>query len=369
MTIKTKGQKRKGRARVFAFIVFTLTTFAGYTYLERMLDESNEWIGSHGESIGTVIDSYSEIEEYRNRKGRRRTSENYYVDYEYSVDDEVYASTTDVSESVFSSLNEGDDIDIWYNTSDPYINLTKAEALDTQSGAYSLDSLIAVGQFTLPASLFIMFLLNVFYVRESGNELLEGFYTPSSWLDVDDNMLISLHGQNLFYFGFNSKYTAKVQKAYQEGIAPAEILKLANVEKPKHIPLAAVTRIKSVHDRDIITLVVDGKKHNIEFLNAGFKAHALDAIETQLPLSLVKSEKTQSRLLSAAPYIVALLAFAAVAVWLNFIVFHIIIGAVALVKIVPGLVRRTLSPVITTRFDFDEAAQSQVSTLQNIGAT
>jgi len=347
---KTQGQKRKHIVRIIAVLIFLVTAGAGVYGYQKIMGQAYAWVDSHAEVQATVTYLDKEVEEYRNRKGRKRTRTVYYMDYSFIVDGEEYEEAEEISSSEYNELAVGDTVPVWYDPESPYNNALESTVANGAATS-PVNALITVVPIALGVAFFFNFVLGLLFVRESRSKLAEGFYTDDSWLDVDDNKLVLLNNYLVAVASFDDDQVKPITKAYQEGATHKELIALLKPDQMKTAIINNITSLHSRHDEDLILLAEGEKEVTLDFLNVGTKAHALEKLEPKLASILVREEVTRSRLRSAAPRLIALAILAAVGFYMSSVFIWFIVGFLSLVFVIPTLVRRLISPTVVTSFE------------------
>ena len=347
---KSPGQKRKGMVRIIAFLVLIAATYTLSLFLGAVTTEELAWTADHQEVMATITELSHESEEYRNLKGRLRTKDVYYAAYEFSVDSEQYANSIEISHSEFASHEDGDQIPVWYATDDPDLNDTKMNIQSAINNNDTVGNMVQALPFSIPATMFIYWLLTLIFVRESKTVLPEGFYTESSWLDVDDHYLVSLDNNDLVYFKFDAKRSAHVQESYQNGVPLEELIATSKASKFKRLPLSEIAGMRSDHNSDVIHIEHGDDTHMVEFLNQTVKAHALERIKKLIPASLEYAKIEKTRIQAALPSLITLLLLCGGIAYFDLFIVQIILGFAALVWVLPKLISRLINPTITEKW-------------------
>ncbi len=359
---KSPGQKRKGIVRTVSVLFFLVATYAASTLLARFNDAAYEWTGDHQVIAATVTQLTYEEEEYRNLKGRKRTKDVYYVDYEFEADGSVYDNSVEVDASLYSTLEEGGEVLVWYATEDPWTNDIGQNVEEALASDNTIGNMLGVAPYTGPASYFLYWLLSLLFVRESKKAMPEGFFTDSSWLDIDDKYIVALNGNTLVYFKFDEKHATRVQDAYQEGASVSELVKLSRASEVTEIPLVAVEKVSSDHNSDVITVTQAGEDHSVEFLNPAVKAHALERIKPLLPGSLDYDRKERTRLQAAMPAMGLLGVLAAAIAYTDLVLLNLLFGFIIIFFVAPRMISRLLDPTITETWTAASEGQPEVAT-------
>lgn len=342
--IQSPGQKRKKIVRIIGVVIFLLATWAGSLVSAYVKDIVYAWADDHQQISASVIELSSEQSEYRNLKGRKRYETIYLVSYDFKVGEENYSNTIEVGESLYSGLEQGGKLSVWYastapDVSDAQVNIESALASNSTVG-----NMISVVPFTAPAALFIYYLLSLIFVRESKKKLAPGFYGDHSWLDVDDHQVVFLDGGELVYFDFDKKYTSEVQRAYQEDKPLDELIAISKTKEAKRIDLQQISRLKSEHNSDKIGIKIGDDSHLIEFLNQAIKAHALERIQAHLPAALEYDLLQKSRFGAARPALIFLTVIALLGWYFDALVLQVILVMLAIGWVVPTIFSRLFDP-------------------------
>ena len=347
---KSPGQKRKGIVRVISIVIFIGATYFASLALGIVKSHSLEWVNDHKIASATVMELSYEEEEYRNLKGRKRYRDIYYLTYSFNIDNNEYISTVQVKESLYSSTKNGSTITIWYASDDPGTSDIESNIKSDLSNISTVDNIIEVILYTGLVSLFIYWILKLIFARESKNTLPDGFYTESSWLDIDDNYVVVLDNNDLVYFNIDQKQSSDVQDAYQNSASLEELLAISKSSKFKRIPLYEITRLLSNHNSDVIIIDHKDDTHSIEFLNQTVKAHALDRIRPLIPTSLQYEKKERTRIQAAIPSIIFLAIMVSIILFFDSFILNLIIGFIIIVWTIPKIFSRLIDPTITERW-------------------
>ena len=342
--IQSPGQKRKKIVRIIGVVIFLLATWAGSLVSAYVKDIVYAWTDDHQQILATVVELSAEKNEYRNLKGRKRYETIYLVTYDFTVGQETYSNTVEVGESLYSGLEQGGSLPVWYASTDPYVsdaqvNIESAVASNTVVG-----NLISVAPFTAPAALFIYYLLSLIFVRESKTKLAPGFYSDHSWLDIDDHQVVFLEGDELVYFGFDKKYTSEVQRAYQEDKSLDEVAEISKTKEVKRIDLQQISKLRSEHNSDVIIIRVGDDRHTIEFLNQAIKAHALERIQARLSVEIDHDQLHKSRIGAARPALILLAVIVLLGWYFDALVVQVILAMIGIGWVVPTIFSRLVDP-------------------------
>jgi len=358
---KSPGQKRKRIVQIAALLLFVVTTYFAGQFVGNITSNTLAWTNDHSSTKASVTELVFGQEEYRNRKGRKRTRDVYSVSYQFNVDGEGISNTVNISASQFNDLEQGGEIDVWYSNQDLYLNDTKENVTESIADNTTESNMFDAAVYTAPVCLFLYWLLSLIFVRESKKSLPEGFYTETSWLDVDDKYMVALDGSDLVYFDIDKNRVGDVQEAYQNNADLEELIGNSKSSKLKRIPLGEISQLSSDHNSDVISIEYKDDSHSIEFLNQTVKAHALERIIKHIPASLSYSTQERTRLQAATPSFIWLAILATVIYFVNIFVVNALIALYVVVSVLPKIVSRLLDPTITQNWLLPET-QSDTET-------
>jgi len=359
---KSPGQKRKQIVIVGVVILFAISTYFGGKFLGAMADSSLSWVDNHTEIKASVTELAHEEEEYRNRKGRKRTRNVYYLSYNFSIDGELIENHVDIDERQYSALEQGNEVDIWYSNQDFYINDTQKNVEQKMDDNTAEEKMFSAAMYTAPASYFLYWILSIIFVRESKKALPEGFYTETSWLDVDDKYLVALDGSDLVYFDIDNSKVSTIQEAYQKGVDLEELIGNSKSSKFKRIPLAEITELTSHHNSDVISIEHNDDSHSIEFLNQTVKSHALKRISKYIPSSLSYNKNERTRIQAAIPAFLWLIVLLAIVYFADIFLLNVLIGIYAVISVIPKIIGRLLDPTVTETWETVEVEEADTVT-------
>lgn len=343
---KSPGQKRKQIVIIFTVILFAVSTFFAGQFLGSITDSSLAWIDDHTATNAVVTELIYEEEEYRNRKGKLRTRDIYYLSYSFQIDGDTLENQVEVNLSQYNQLEQGSNVEIWYDNQDYYTNDTQENIEDLLADNTIEGNMFNVAIYTAPASMFIFWVLSLIFVRESKKALPKGFYTETSWLDVDDKYMVSLDGNELVYFNIDKSKISDIQEAYQNGANLEELMGNSKSSKLKRIPLAEISELTSRHNSDVINIEHNEENHSIEFLNQTVKAHALERITKHIPTSLAYTKKEKTRIQAAIPSLLWLLILITAVYFVENLVVNAVIGLYVIVSVLPKIIGRLLDPTV-----------------------
>jgi len=356
---KSPGQKRKRIVRIIVFIIFCVVTYGGGELLKRVKSSELDWVESHKSVVATITELKTEEEEYRNMKGRKRYRDIYLASYRFSIDGNEYTSTVEVSSLAYAKLKQGGEINIWYANGDPDLNDTESNVESEIAGNTAAGNIGGVLPYTAPFSLILYWLLKIIFVRESKKALPEGFYTETSWLDIDDNYVVFLDGNDLVYFNIHHKQSSDVQEAYQKNASMEELQGISQSTKFKRVPLSEIKELTSNHNSDVINIEHGEDSHSVEFLNQTVKAHALERIRPFIPQTLKYSKKEKTRLQAAMPSTIMLAIFAGLIYYFDGYILNGILAFIAIVWIVPMIISRLIDPTVVEEWVTPETGKPE----------
>jgi hypothetical protein len=345
--LQSPGQKRKKIVRILSFIIFLAATYVGSIVAAHFKNTIYQWVDDHQQVAAKVIELTSEEDEYRNLKGRKRSSTVYVISYAFEISQEKFENTIEVDHSLYSSLQQGDSLTVWYASSDPQLNDARANIESTIASNTTLGNMLSAAPYTAPASLFLYYLLSFIFVRESKKKLVPGFYTDQSWLDIDDKYIVYLDQDELVYFAFDKRVSSKIQQAYQEDKTLDELISISKSKEINRIPLQQITEISSNHNSDIINIEYEDKTHSVEFLNQAIKAHALEKIKPRIPTELDYQIDQKSRLGATIPSALTLLVIFSIGYFVDMFVIQLILGFIGIVWVLPTIFSRLIDPTET----------------------
>ncbi|MEN0105232.1 MAG: hypothetical protein AAGC84_02285 [Pseudomonas sp.] len=357
--LRSPGQKRKLWIRVSMVVLAVLGLTAAY-FIKGPAQVAAIQLAKHHNSAQATVASLDQAEEeYRGRKGRKKTRIVYSVSYSYEINGQRYEQQQAITAGEYDALEGQQNVDVWYAEGKPEAAKPQllVEHLANEPGG---DRVFDAATWFIPLVVILNLVLTFLFGREPKGKLPEGFYSENSWLDVEDDRLIVLDGTTVLSMSFDKKHRDEVQEIYQRGLQSGRYLEelLAKVEtKRTLVDLNTVSKMTSEHYDDVIRLTysVDGKEDSLslEFLSATVKAHALQRIARALPANLNMSVEKLTRLQAArVPLVVALLSIGGAYYFLDHIWVVGLLGLLALYGLKVGLAR-LIDPTITTRFSAD----------------
>jgi len=357
---KTQGQRRQKWVRVVVLAAFLITSAIGIFGYQKLMGSAYAWVDNHGEVQATIIDLKVEEEEYRNRKGRKRTRTNYFARYQFDSNGEKITGSFKTSSGRYEQLGIGDGISVWYDVDDPYTSAPR-EKVENGKASSPVAALISVLPFTLGFAWFLNAFLGFLFIRESNSKLNEGFYTDSSWLDIEDNKLVLLDATSVSVSTLKDKQIKKITAAYQNNSSHKELSAMLNSDQQESVEIANITGVISRHDEDKIHVLTEEDSISLDFLNNGTKAHAFERLQKVLPENLQSTVERRTRLRSAAPRLVFLGILFGAGFLINDGLIWFMAVAVALLFIVPKTIRRLIDPTVVTEYKkSDEIVKTEV---------
>lgn len=361
-TLRSPGQKRKLWIRSSMLMLAVLGLTLAYFIKGPAQVAAIERTKHHVAAEATITSLDVSEEEYRGRKGRKKTREVYSVSYEYAVNGVQYQQQHSLSSREYDDLAGKESLQVWFAEQKPE-EATPQIVVEHQAHESAVERVIDAAPYVIGLALLLNIVLTLLFGREPKGKLPEGFYTEHSWLDIEDDRLVVLDGQQLVSVSFDSKHTDEVQKLYQSGAGLAAIVGQVAC-KQKLIDLSTVSKVSSEHFRDTIhlTFSVDGKEssESLEFLNATVKEHALKQIARALPDSLKMNVEKLTRLQAGRfSLIVALLSAGALYYFLGNVL--AMAGCVlVLLWSLKVMVQRLLDPTVIITFSSQEPASPLV---------
>lgn len=358
---KSPGQKRKGIVRIFSFILFLVATYGASLILGYFNNTMLKWVDNHKEVNANVIAQSVESETYRNRKGRERTRDVYYLEYSFKADGEEFFNSVTVDEEQYSNYQIGSDIAVWYAADNPNTSEYKNTIQKSVANNNTVGNMFGVVPYTAPGILFVYWVLTLIFVRESTKVLPEGFYTENSWLDIDDNYIVAIDNTDLVFFDIDAKQTSTVQEAYQNNASIEELIAISKSSKFKRVPINEITAVASAHNSDVFVVTHGEDEHSVEFLNQTVKAHALNALKQHMPTELEYQKSEKTRLQAVVPSLLLFVLLIAIVVLADIFVLNLLLGLLILIKVLPRMVVRLMDPTVTELWQLSEEPERVVS--------
>lgn len=345
--VLSPGQKRRKIVTYIAIAVFLALTLVGSVIIGKINSLTHDWFDNHSVAQATVTSLYTEDESYRNLKGRKRESTYYYVEYTLTVAGEDYESATEIERSEYNALAEGDLIEVWYSTDEPYFNDTRANVESAMAMDNPVGYAVSAAPYSAAAAFFVFKLLAFFFVRESKKALPEGFFTQRSWLDVDDKVLVIADKNDIVFFDIHKNRVSEVQAAYQNGATLEQLMTINKTKEVTRIPMSEITGMRSDHNTDTISLEHNDEWHSVEFLNIAVKEHALRRFKLMVPDSFEYKKVVRTRLKAITPSLIWLAVIGALFAFLNIFLVKVVIVIAALYMVLPKLIKQLWNPTQT----------------------
>lgn len=351
------GQIRKRNIKrvclVLALICLTLAYFVpGPAQLAALELQQNH------ESAPITITQVNEVEEEsRSRRGRTKITTVIYIDYQYQVEGNTFSNQKKLSTNDFLALQDISVPQVWFKPGEPakakLAGQVKADATRTP-----IQRVFSVGIIALPVLYVLNIILSFFFGREPKGYMPEGFYTKDSWLDIEDNYLITLDNHTISVVSFDKKSANTIQERYQNSNSLDDIVRDISI-KQTVIPFESITCVESEHFRDTIYVEykVNGEEESksLEFLSATMKAHALDKISSNLSVELIRSDKQFSRLGAAKWRLIFAIIFAAIAFYYADTSIALVLGAVASLYFLKSSLARLFNPTLLSKWVVKES--------------
>ncbi|RBP51738.1 DUF3592 domain-containing protein [Arenicella xantha] len=355
--IKSPGQKRKTLVQIITAVFFVLAVLLISSLTRFVSHESLKWTSNADTATATVLSITEETEEYRNLKGRKRYRDHVWLAYEFQAEGKTVSDRIDVS-NFFELSGLGEELTVLYQPGNPEEHALEYQVKSKQRN----DSLTSYAISTLPfsggAAYFMYLLLGFVLVRESKKKLPEGFYTESSWLDVDDKYVVAIDQGNLVCFDINKKCLRDVQGAFQSGRSINDLVHLSKHSKITLLPLGEITQISTDHNSDVIYATHDDELHSLEFLNVKVKTHALKRILAAVPQAKIYVKRERTRLEAARFSLISLLILCAGAWFIDHYVMYIIVAMILFVWTLPTLFSRLWDPHVTRSWSVEAVPES-----------
>lgn len=351
--IKSVGQKRKTRVAIFSFLLGA-ALLAGGVWVKSIYSRAAiKLLKNHEVAEATITDlKHEEI-----RTGKKSTNDLYALTYTFEAEGKSWENTDLVSSIEYEILEGKDSVEVFYDRNNPKINATKISLKLDAATSNSMHALF-VAIWVVPGTYFLYIILNLIFVREPKGVLPEGFYTETSWLDIDDNYLIILQESQIKIFNFDEKRSGQVQKYYQEGMDPEQLTTSVKGET-KSIDLAKVTKVESRHYSDALSVTherIDADNNDeveevtttVEFISAAAKEHALERIKPMLPKTLNETIERQTRIRSSATGFIWSLLAAGLVLYFNANIMAILAAFIILYFSLPSFFARLVDPAVIT---------------------
>ncbi|BAJ02595.1 hypothetical protein [Shewanella violacea] len=237
-----------------------------------------------------------------------------------------------------------------YFDPDSYLwqQLEQATFVDTYSTAEGVvDHLLNAVLFSAFVSVIAYILLKYLSVRVSQGSLPEGFYTQSSWLDIENKYLVLIQADELVFFEFERRMAKRLQIKYQHDASVDDLIALADPKTVRRIPFDEISELVSDHNSDIFYVKHKDKRHRLVFLNQAVKAHALELVQLLLPEELEYHRNERTRFKAALPFLAVFIGLALLAMAIDIIVIRYFVGLLTLFLVMPKLCTNYLDPKVT----------------------
>lgn len=312
---------------------------------------------NHESARVTITDIKEVEEESRSRRGRKRISTVIYIDYQYQAEGETFSNQKKLSAGDFLAFQDISEPQVWFHPGEA-ANAKLAGQVKADAERTPIQRVFSVGMIALPALYILNIILSFFFGREPKGYLPEGFYTDSSWLDIEDNYLITLAEQNISIVSFDKKSADTIQSRYQNDNSLDEIVREVSI-KQSIIPIESITSIESDHFRDTIYVEYkindEEESKSLEFLSATMKAHALEKISMQLSSNLTRNDKQFSRLGATKWRLMFAVIFATVAFYYADMSIVLALSALASLYCVKSSFARLIDPTFRSQWKEQES--------------
>lgn len=355
---QSPGQIRKRKIKLgciaLALISITLAYFLpGPGQLAAMALLQNH------ESAPVTITNVDEVEEEsRSRRGRKKVSTVIYIDYQYQVEGKTYSSQKKFSANDFLAFQDISEPQVWFRRGEA-AKAKLAGQVKSEAKKTPIQRALSAGLIVLPVLYILNIILSFLFGREPKGYLPEGFYSDNSWLDIEDNYLITLEDQNISVVSFDKKSASTIQSRYQNDASLDEIVRDVSI-KQSIIPIKNITSIESDHFRDTIYVEykLNGEEESmsLEFLNATMKAHALEKISMKLSSNLVRNDKQYSRLGATKWRLTFAILFAILAFYYADMTIVLVFSLLASLYFVKSSLARLIDPTLRSQWVGQESS-------------
>ena len=359
----TPGQKRKRNIKITLILLVGAIVITSW-YIEGPSQRLAKAAIADPEKVvieANVVELTQETERYRTLKGKRRTRTNSYVTLSYEFQGETITEKKEISESHFDTLEQGGSVELWATGPKHDLILFKREIM-SDANTSPLSRSIQAATFSGIGAFVLSLILIPVFGREPDGYMPEGFYSESSWLDVEDHQLIGIGENELVRFKFSKNCATAVQKAYQDDQPLTDLVQIRGKDnKVDVIPLAAIDKVSSRHFDDTYEVsyqVADSKTGeaksdtmNLEFLNPTLKTHAMESLIKRLAgtQSFDKQITHYSRLKSVLPSGIGLLIGLAGVWYFDNLIGLALCGLLALYML-KHVIARLWSPTVLTEY-------------------
>lgn len=355
---QSPGQIRKRKIKLgciaLALISITLAYFLpGPSQLEAIVLQEKH------ESAPITITNVDEVEEEsRSRRGRKKVSTVIYIDYQYQAEGKTYNNQKKFSANDFLSFQDISEPQVWFHRGKA-AKAKLAGQVKSDARKTPIQRVFSVGMIVLPVLYVSNIILSFFFGREPKGYLPEGFYSDNSWLDIEDNYLITLEDHNISIVSFDKKSASTIQSRYQNDASLDEIVRDVSIKR-SIIPIENITSIESEHFRDTIFVEykLNGEEESkrLEFLSATMKAHALEKISMKLSSDLVRNDKQFSRLSATKWRLTFAILFAILAFYYADMTIVLVFSVLASLYFVKSSLARLIDPTLRSQWVGQESS-------------
>tara|TARA_R110002126_G_scaffold75469_28_gene188460 strand:- start:16324 stop:17436 length:1113 start_codon:yes stop_codon:yes gene_type:complete len=363
---KSIAQQRKFKLRLMIIVLTVVALLAVAWFKGLSSEKAARLVASHQVAQATVLSL--QHKQIKAGKTDERDFKNIYsLQYQFNANGNTFEKTLLLTSYDYESLQGIEQLEVWYDPANPQHNSTeKLLKAKARSSSFTW-RLISAALFVIPAMLFLFKFIAFFYVREPKGTLPTGFYTDSSWLDIEDNCLAAIDNNTLRVAKFDKKKVDKVQDLYQSATPFSDIISAVKAEETL-VPLPQVTLIESKHYDDQISLEwLDGEEEHdirVQFLSVAVKEHALAQISALLPakltLQVIPKTRAQSAAAGAIGVIIGALLVAAAIFYefsgknLDIVLFAF--GGLILYFALPAMISRLLDPTVVKSWSAESAS-------------
>lgn len=241
---------------------------------------------------------------------------------------------------------------ITYLTASFFGNLFGDAPDDEAISTFSILKMIV--PYTLSFSFVLFNILKFLFVRESKKILPEGFYTPTSWLDITHDSLVVIDKRDLVVTEIEESHVASVQNAFQNGASLDDLSQLSNTKKQMRLPFNEIHSLTSEHNTDYIVLEQGEDSHTINFMTPLVKAHALGSIQQQLPKTLSYDKHKKTRLQAMLPWLIFTSILGAIGFFVDNFTVRLLLAAFSLFIIMPNILKALFDPPIVESWKKNE---------------
>lgn len=225
-----------------------------------------------------------------------------------------------------------------------------------------IDSLLGAGfillPFTLLASWVLHAILSFIYLRDPEYMLVEGCYSDTSWLNLQDKQLVLLDQDSIVTADFNDEQATTISEAYQNDSSCQDLKYVLSTQQLNRILLSDIMMLKSRKNESFIEIISANETIVLQFQNTGTKAHALGYIVERLPETTTISESKVQGWKSALPQLCVCGLFAATAVLSNQNALAFILALPA-VFLLPGILESLFDPAVHSEWSVSKTQAAQ----------